>query len=116
MRPNGLAGSASLGFGTILRPVVTFACQAWASTNFDKRAYESIDAADKASCRPDFAVLIYPGGVLKRGTDELSPEIRVSSDTPPMFLAHAGDDPVNAAAKRRHVPEIAGEPSWVEIL
>src|SRR5262249_40691305 len=39
---------------------------AWASTNADKRAYDSIDAADKVSCRPDFAVLVYPGGVVKR--------------------------------------------------
>ena len=69
---------------------------AWAATNSDKRGYDAIDAADKASCRPDFAVLVYPGGVLKRGTTDLAPEIRVSSDTPPMFLAHAGDDPVDA--------------------
>jgi acetyl esterase/lipase len=75
---------------------------AWASTNFDKRAYDAIDAADKASCRPDFAVLIYPGGVLKRGSDELAPEIRVAADTPPTFLAHAGDDPVNAENSVRY--------------
>ena len=68
---------------------------AWASTNFDKRAYESVDAFDKESCRPDFAVLIYPGGVLKRGGNELSPEIKISSQTPPCFFAHAGDDRVS---------------------
>jgi acetyl esterase/lipase len=38
-------------------------------------------------------VLIYPGGVIKRGSTELSPEIRVSADTPPSFLVHAADDP-----------------------
>ena len=68
---------------------------AWASTNFDKRAYDAIDAADKESCRPDFAVMIYPGGVLKRGSSELSPEIRITSQTPPCFFAHAGDDRVS---------------------
>ena len=31
-----------------------------AATNFDKRAYESMDDIDTISCRPDFAVLIYP--------------------------------------------------------
>ena len=31
------------------------------STHFDKRIYPPIDAADKESCRPDFAVSIYPG-------------------------------------------------------
>ena len=70
---------------------------AWASTNFDKRAYEPVDETDKVSCRPDFAVLLYPGGAIPREKkDELSPEIRVTSQTPPAFLAHAGDDRVPA--------------------
>ena len=65
---------------------------AWSATNFDKRAYDKIDATDDASCRPDFAVMIYPGGVIKRGASELSPEIRVTAQTPPCFFVHAGDD------------------------
>jgi acetyl esterase/lipase len=85
---------------------------AWASTNYDKRAYEPIDAVDKVDCRPDFAVVIYPGGVIKRGTDELAPEIRVTSETPPMFIAQSNDDqvgPLNSvylyiALKRAGVP------------
>lgn len=69
---------------------------AWAATNFDKRAYDPIDEADKESCRPDFAVMIYPGGVVQRDKPgELSPEIRVSSKTPPCFFAHAYDDRVS---------------------
>ena len=84
----------------------------WASTNPDKRAYESVDDADKADCRPDFAVVIYPGGVVKRGTSDLSAEIRVDDKTPPMFIAMSNDDPVgpeNAvqlylALKRAKVP------------
>src|SRR5215471_17636781 len=31
------------------------------STHFDKRLYPPVDAADKESCRPDFAVGVYPG-------------------------------------------------------
>src|ERR1700727_1293031 len=31
------------------------------STHFDQRLYDPIDAADQLSCRPDFAVFIYPG-------------------------------------------------------
>lgn len=65
---------------------------AWAATNPDKRSYETIDAVDQVSCRPDFAVLIYPGGVVKRKSTELSPEIRIGADTPPSFLVHAADD------------------------
>ena len=67
---------------------------AWAATNFDKRAYEPVDDLDKVSCRPDFAVLVYPGGVVTRAKDELSPEIRVTKATPPTFFAHASDDRV----------------------
>ena len=33
---------------------------AWASTNSDKRSYDTIDDVDKVSSRPDFAVLAYP--------------------------------------------------------
>ena len=71
-----------------------------ASTNFDKRSYEAIDDIDKVSCRPDFAVVIYPGGVIEKTADGattggLSPEIRVSPQTPPTFIAQANDDRVN---------------------
>jgi acetyl esterase/lipase len=85
---------------------------AWASTNFDKRAYEAMDDIDKVSCRPDFAVLVYPGGLVPRGKEELAEEIRVRKECPPMFFAHAGNDGVSAensvrtylALKRAGVP------------
>src|SRR4051794_13116687 len=32
--------------------------------NAARRAYEPVDEADKTSCRPDFTVLIYPGGMI----------------------------------------------------
>lgn len=66
---------------------------AWVSTSYDKRAYEPIDAADEQSSRPDFAVLIYAGGVVsKTSPDQINPEIRVTAQTPPSFLVHAADD------------------------
>jgi acetyl esterase/lipase len=85
---------------------------AWSATNFDKRAYDKVDAADEASCCPDFAVMIYPGGVVKKGTTDLSPTIRITAQTPPCFFAHAGDDRVSPensitmylALKRAAVP------------
>jgi acetyl esterase/lipase len=85
---------------------------AWASTNFDKRSYEPVDDADKVECRPDFTVLIYPAYLLKKGNAGLADEIRAGSETPPTFLAHAGDDPVTVessvqfylALKRANVP------------
>jgi len=86
---------------------------AWVATNYDKRAYERIDATDDVSCRPDFAVLLYPGGgMVKPGSTELLAEIRITPQTPPCFLVHAGDDrvtPENSvgiylALKRANVP------------
>jgi acetyl esterase/lipase len=83
-----------------------------ASTNFDQRTYEPIDDIDKVSCRPDFAVLVYPAYLTVRDKDELAPEIRVSKDSPPMFFVHASDDRIKAdnsvlmylALKRAGVP------------
>ena len=66
------------------------------STNFDKRAYDAIDDVDRVSCRPDFAVLVYPGYLVNKEKDALVPSIPVTDQTPPMFLAHAGNDPVPA--------------------
>ena len=65
------------------------------STNYEKRTYEAIDAADQVSCRPDFAAVIYPGLLVPRTNPEkLNPEFTVTANTPPTFLAQAGDDPV----------------------
>jgi acetyl esterase/lipase len=67
------------------------------ATNSDRRNYEPIDAVDEVSCRPDFAVLVYPAYLLKEKSEELSPEIRVSENTPPVFFAHADNDPHSSA-------------------
>jgi acetyl esterase/lipase len=83
-----------------------------AATNFDRRAYDTLDAVDRVSCRPDFAVLVYPAYLVEKEGDRLAPDIRVSKDTPPCFFAHAGDDRVLAensvqmylALKRAGVP------------
>jgi acetyl esterase/lipase len=92
------------------------------STHFDHRLYPAVDAADKESCRPDFAVPIYPGHlslttavwdakndpqgrtVVPRPADAgpnanlklwLNPEIPVTSRTPPTFLLQNEDDHVD---------------------
>src|SRR5205809_1048810 len=67
---------------------------AWTATNFEKRSYEAADEVDRVSCRPDFAVLIYPAYLVGKQKDDLSEALPISKDTPPMFLAHAGDDGV----------------------
>ena len=41
-----------------------------AATSFEKRTYEAIDDMDKISCRPDFAVAVYPGYLKPKEEDE----------------------------------------------
>lgn len=87
------------------------------STHFNKRLYPAVDAADKESCRPDFAVAIYPGHLslsaaewdARQGSKKfvvphaanadrnlgLNPDLHVTSSTPPTFLLQAEDDHVD---------------------
>src|SRR2546426_810331 len=62
------------------------------ATSFDKRTYEPIDDIDKISCRPDFAIPVYSGYLKVKDKDELAPGLRIPTGTPPVFLAHGGDD------------------------
>lgn len=88
------------------------------STHYAKRLYAPIDAADRESCRPDFAIALYPGHMslsaarydasLGRpkftvrsspGADKdltINPEVPITNDTPPTFLLQAEDDHVDS--------------------
>lgn len=56
------------------------------STHFDKRLYPAVDAADKESCRPDFAIALYPGHLSKDDENcELNPNVPVSAIRRPHF-------------------------------
>lgn len=91
------------------------------STHYEKRLYPPVDDADKESCRPDFAVGVYPGHLsltvaewdAREGTKkfvlpasahhpgadkqlELNPDLHVTSQTPPTFLVQAQDDHVDS--------------------
>jgi acetyl esterase/lipase len=87
------------------------------SNHFDKRLYPPVDDADKQSCRPDFAVAIYPGHLslsaaeydAEQGAKKfplhypasadkdlgLNPDIHVTRQTPPTFLLQNEDDHVD---------------------
>ena len=83
-----------------------------AGTHFDQGDPQSTDAIERASCRPDFMVLVYPvitmgekthGGsrknlLGKKPTEAqivyFSNEKQVTKKTPPAYLAHAKDDGV----------------------
>ena len=61
------------------------------STLYKRRLYAPVDAADKESSRPDFALAIYPGHLT---TDDvrLNRNVPVTHETPPTFLLQAEDD------------------------
>jgi acetyl esterase/lipase len=66
------------------------------STHFEQRVYPVVDAADQESCRPDFAVALYPGHLwIDNEKLELNPNIHVTRNTPPTFLAQAENDDVD---------------------
>lgn len=74
------------------------------SVHFDKRLYPAVDAADKESCRPDFAVAIYPGHLSRSypgyvpGSDKalvMNPDIHFNKQTPPTFILQNEDDHVD---------------------
>lgn len=83
------------------------------ATSFEERAYVPIDDIDEISCRPDFAVAVYSGYLKAKEQDELAPGLKVPAGTPPVFLAHGGEDIISSpehslfmylALKRAGVP------------
>lgn len=82
------------------------------STAFDRKLYTPVDAADKASARPDFAILVYPGH-LATDDDKINPNLPITENVPPSFLVQAEDDYTDgvhqtlvyyAALAKKHVP------------
>jgi acetyl esterase/lipase len=72
------------------------------STHFSQRLYPAMDAAEKESCRPDFAIAAYPGHLWSWTPEDnpnfdLNPDIakNITKQTPPTFLIQAQDDPVD---------------------
>jgi acetyl esterase/lipase len=68
------------------------------STRFDRRVYPPVDAADQVSCRPDFAVALYPGHLFDYGKSGLNADIHITRNTPPTFLLHAENDNVDGVS------------------
>jgi acetyl esterase/lipase len=85
------------------------------SNNHEQRSYARVDEADDQSCRPDFALVIYPGWLNDggRGSRGVAAELPVAADrTPPTFIVQAEDDNANVenalnyyfALQASHVP------------
>lgn len=70
------------------------------ATAWNDPVYPAIDATDRQSARPAYAGLVYPvisGDLMRVGTGpaaRFDPARRVRRDGPPLFIAHAMDDPV----------------------
>lgn len=89
-----------------------------AGTHWDQTTYDPIDNADELSCRPDFLIPIYPaylGDAENRG--QLSPLVRINSETPPTFIAITYDDSDRAvyAAQLFIAMKKAGVPAELHI-
>jgi len=68
------------------------------SVHFDRRIYPAVDAADRISCRPDFAIAIYPGHLaVDQNSFALTSDIKahLSKATPPTFILQNEDDDVD---------------------
>jgi acetyl esterase/lipase len=91
------------------------------SLHSEKRLYAPVDAADEISCRPDFAVALYPGHLSRSAAESdaifgkkkfplaprdllsladknlgASPDLHPNAQTPPTFLLQAEDDHVDS--------------------
>ena len=69
-----------------------------ASVLFNKRTYQPIDDCDSLSCRPSFAMLIYPAYLDLGPNKTLTPELQLTKETPPIFIFQTADDPYGNSA------------------
>ncbi len=63
-----------------------------AETLYRDRTYNPVDKTDSLSCRPSFAVLIYPAYLDQGPGHTLTPELKVDPETPPTFIFATADD------------------------
>lgn len=59
---------------------------------YGMKTYSPVDKADSAICRPDFALLIYPAYFDQGENRSLTPDLKISGLTPPMFVFQSADD------------------------
>ena len=68
------------------------------SNDYQRRSYAPVDDADQLSCRPDFAVAVYPGHLWipdDRIPLKFNSDIHVTVHTPPTMLIQAETDSVD---------------------
>jgi len=70
-----------------------------ASAPTEERSYPAIDAVDQQSCRPDFAVLVYPA-YLDEKAGHVSPELHFQKGIPPTLIVHSEDDKTHVVGSK----------------
>jgi acetyl esterase/lipase len=85
------------------------------AVNAGPRSYPAVDADDTASCRPDFAVLVYPAYLIDKATGQPAPEVAPHAGMPPMFLTQTRDDPYLDAPAYAAALRQAGVPTTAMI-
>ena len=70
-----------------------------AGTQFDARSYPVLDVVDEQSCRPDFAVLVYPA-YLDDKAGNISPDLNLKAAIPPTLIIHSEDDKTHVVGSR----------------
>ena len=89
---------------------------AMAGNSSDERTYPAIDAADSASCRPDFCLLGYPA-YLDGNNFQPAPEVKVSASTPPTMMIQAENDKyyINSSLFYYYALKEAGVPARMHL-
>ena len=69
------------------------------SAPLEERSSPAIDAVDKQSCRPDFAVLVYPA-YLDDKAGHVSPDLNLMAAIPPTLIVHSEDDKTHVVGSK----------------
>ena len=89
------------------------------TSNVFDSAYKAVDAIDKVSSRPDFAVDVYGGHIWRGKGWDMDPSLHVTKNTPPTFIVQAWDDKVDGVRQGliyAHALEDAGAPAEVHLF
>lgn len=85
-----------------------------ASNHFDARAYPAIDTVDQQSCRPDFAVLVYPAYLGKDG--QVATDLNLKANIPPTLIVHSEDDKSFVAGSKLYAAALEAEKHPVQFI
>lgn len=89
------------------------------TSNVFDSAYKPVDAIDRVSSRPDFAIAVYPGHIWRGNGWDMDPSLRITKQTPPTFIVQAWDDKVDGVRQSliyAHALEEAGVPAEIHLF